>query len=547
MIVFFSFLVGTFLTMALIPPLCRLAERRHFVDEPSPRKIHTIPVPRVGGLAMVAGAMLPLIMWAPMDRHTIAFLIGALVILAFGMWDDLKGIDYRLKFLGQLGAVLVVVLYGGVKIKFLPFSTLDPLPDVWAIPLTVFALVGITNAINLADGLDGLAGGIALLGLGIIAILAHMGGGASVVLAATAVIGSIVGFLRFNTYPARIFMGDAGSQFLGFSAGVLAVLLTQEANTALSPAVPLLILGLPILDTLMVITTRVAEGRSPFQADRKHLHHRLLAIGFSHYDAVFVIYLLQAILVAAAYLLRFEQDWLIVSLYAMFCLALVVSLRAAMATGWRAHRHHSRTHSAVIDNWIRWLRKDQRILKIAFHLAVTAITCYFLLGAFLVESVPRDVGALAWVLLAVLLVLFARNRHKQFSIVERACVYIGGICVVYLVQVMPGRLAEFSVYRNILFVVIAVAVVVGFRFSEERFRITPMDFLVVFVALLVPNIPEFNLQSHEIAVGIAMLIVLFYGIELVLNNIWRRWDAMRYAMYITFAVLGLRGVTNTLG
>jgi UDP-GlcNAc:undecaprenyl-phosphate/decaprenyl-phosphate GlcNAc-1-phosphate transferase len=544
-IVFFSFLVGTFLTMALIPPLSRLAERRHHLDMPSPRKIHTTPMPRIGGPAMVAGAILPLIMWAPMERHTIAYLIGVLIILVFGIWDDIKGIGYRVKFLGQLVAVLVVVLYGGIRIRFLPFSTLDPLPDVWAIPLTVFALVGITNAINLADGLDGLAGGIVLLGLAMMAILAHMGGDRSLVLVAASVIGSIVGFLRFNTYPARIFMGDAGSQFLGFSAGVLAVLLTQQANTAISPAVALLLLGLPILDTLMVIATRLAEGRSPFKADRKHLHHRLLAIGFSHYDAVFLIYLLQAILVAAAYLLRYERDWLIVVLYATFCVALVVSLRAATATGWRAHRHRSQPDSVV--GWWRWLGKDQRILKIAFHLAVTAIICYFLLGALLVESVPRDVGALAWVMLAVLLVLFARTRHQQFSIVERACVYIGAICVVYLVQVLPGALADFSVYRNILFVVIAVAVVIGFRFSEERFRITPMDFLVVFVALLVPNIPEFNLPSHEIAVGIAMLIVLFYGIELVLNNIWRRWDAMRYAMYITFAVLGLRGVTGTLG
>jgi UDP-GlcNAc:undecaprenyl-phosphate GlcNAc-1-phosphate transferase len=117
-------------------------------------------------------------------------------------------------------------------------------------------------------------------------------------LAATAVIGSIVGFLRFNTYPAQIFMGDGGSQFLGFSAGVLVVMLTQESNTALSPALPLLILGLPIVDTAMVMSQRLYERRSPFLPDRNHIHHKLLGLGFHHYEAVFLICVLQTLLVA---------------------------------------------------------------------------------------------------------------------------------------------------------------------------------------------------------------------------------------------------------
>ena len=141
-------------------------------------------------------------------------------------------------------------------------------------------------------------------------------------------------------------MGDGGSQFLGFSAGVLVVMLTQETNTALSPALPLMILGLPILDTLMVMTERLFEGRSPFLPDKNHIHHKLLSLGFNHYEAVFVIYLLQSLLVAAAYFLRFESDWLIIALYGMFCLALVGFLKVAMAAGWRIHGHqHQARHS----------------------------------------------------------------------------------------------------------------------------------------------------------------------------------------------------------
>jgi UDP-GlcNAc:undecaprenyl-phosphate GlcNAc-1-phosphate transferase len=542
---FFGFIIATFATTVLIPPLVRLADWLHIADMPAARKVHKVPVPRLGGLAMAIGALLPLLMWAPMSPTMVGFLCGVAIIVFFGVWDDVKGLDYRLKFLGQVIAVLVVVLYGGVTIKYVPFLGPEPLPHHFAIPLTVFALVGVTNAINLADGLDGLAGGITLLSLGIIAILAYATDDVGVMLATVSVIGSIVGFLRFNTYPARIFMGDGGSQFLGFSAGVLVIMLTQETNTALSPALPLMILGLPILDTLMVMTERLVEGRSPFLPDKNHIHHKLLSLRFNHYEAVFAIYVLQSLLIAAAYFLRFEADWLIIALYGIFCLVLIGFLRAAMSGGWRMHSHpHQR--DAPVPGWINWLRNDQRILKIAFYFGMVAIPFYLFLGAFFVERVPGDIGVLAFALLIVLLILYFRHRHKPFSIIERACTYVAGICVVYLIQVLPGALADFSLYRNILFVAMAAAVAIGFRFSKERFRITPMDFLVIVVALVVPNLPDVKLHADHVGMGVAMLIILFYGMELVLNNIWRQWDVMRLTTYITLAVLGLRGAMGGL-
>jgi len=161
---------------------------------------------------------------------------------------------------------------------------------------------------------------------------------------------------------------------------------------------------------------------------------------------------------------------------------------------------------------------------------------------------PKDIGALACSLSTVLLVLYIARRHKPFHIVERACAYIVGASVVYLGQAMPGVLAGFSLYRNILFAAMTVAVVTGFRLSDERFRVTPMDFLVILLALVVPNL---NLADVDIGVGniglaVAMLIVLFYSIELVLNNIWRRWDLIRFTTYFTLAVLGFRGVVGAL-
>ncbi|MDP1619840.1 MAG: MraY family glycosyltransferase, partial [bacterium] len=289
MSVFFGFIIAVFMTMVLIQPLMRLAVRWHFVDLPDARKVHSAAIPRIGGVAMVIGAMVPVAVWLMPQTQIAAILAGVAIILLFGVWDDRSNLDYRVKFLGQILAVVIVVIYGGISIRYVPFWSANALPDYLAIPITVFALLGITNAINLADGLDGLAGGTTLLSLGMIAILAYMVDGTSVVLIAVSVMGSILGFLRYNTYPARIFMGDGGSQFLGFSVGVLVILLTQQVNPMLSPSIALMLLGLPVLDTVMVIGQRVYEKRSAFSPDKNHIHHKLLALAFTHYEAVFLI------------------------------------------------------------------------------------------------------------------------------------------------------------------------------------------------------------------------------------------------------------------
>ena len=543
MILFFGFIIAVFMTMVLIQPLMRLAERLQIVDIPDGRKVHTVAIPRIGGVAMVVGAMLPVVMWLMPQKHITSFLAGVAIILFFGVWDDRKNLDYRLKFLGQIVAILIVVVYGGIAIKFVPFWP-GPVPDYVAIPLTVFALLGITNAINLADGLDGLAGGTTLLSLGMIAILAYMADGTEVVLIAVSVMGSILGFLRYNTYPARIFMGDGGSQFLGFSTGVLAIMLTQQVNPMLSPAISVVILGLPILDTVWVIGQRIYEGRSAFLPDKNHIHHKLLSLGFIHYEAVSLIYLAQFIFVLGAYFLRFRSDFAVVSFYLLFCLVTAVFFRMAKMTGWRLHVQHDRG-TLPIERWIRWLRQDDRLLKAVFYFAVSVITLVLVAGALYVETVSTDIASLAGILLLVLLASYLKRSGKPFHIIERGVAYITVAMVVYLAQISPGPLADFALLRNILLAGLVLAVAIGFRFSHTgNFNGTPMDVLVIFIALAVPNLPDLHLLplgGASVGVEIAKLIVLFYGIELVLNNTERRWNIMRWVIFSTLGILVTRG------
>ena len=272
-----------FLTIVLIPILTGLARKVKAIDIPDERKIHQHPMPRAGGAAMALGALIPILLWVPQSPFSRAILIGAGIVTVFGITDDIRNLGYKAKFAGQLVAALVVVFYGGVEIRDLGMLVRDYalLPHWVAIPLTVLVIVGVTNAINLSDGLDGLAGGISLLTFACIGYLAYLNGQILVTLLSIASVGAVFGFLRYNTYPASVFMGDAGSQLIGFLAVTLSLKLTQ-GNTPLSPLLPLILLGFPILDTMTVMLERLAEKKSPFAPDKNHLHHKLIRLGFFH-------------------------------------------------------------------------------------------------------------------------------------------------------------------------------------------------------------------------------------------------------------------------
>jgi len=218
---FFSFMTSLLICMALIQPLRMLADRFHFMDQPGERKMHQYPVPRVGGIAFASGSCASILWWAPKDITTLSVLLGGLIILGFGVWDDRMNLGYRIKLLGQLLAALAVIIIGGIRFESIPFLIDAELPIWIGIPVTIFFLVAVSNAVNLTDGLDGLAGGLSFLTLCGIAYLAHISNESTVLMLAIPFMGGLLGFLRYNTYPARIFMGDGGSQLLGFVMGVL--------------------------------------------------------------------------------------------------------------------------------------------------------------------------------------------------------------------------------------------------------------------------------------------------------------------------------------
>lgn len=391
----FTFFTALVVSMVIIPLMIRLAPRVGMLDYPDQRKVHAEPIPRVGGVGIVLGALIPILMWSPLGDFMRAYLFGSVVLLVFGVWDDSRDLNPYLKFIGQIIAASAVVFYADVYITSLPFMDMEPVPEYFAKPFTVFAIVGMINALNVSDGLDGLAGGLSILSLSCIAYMAYMAEGFGVITIVVAALGGILGFLRYNTHPARVFMGDTGSQFLGFTLGFLAVLFTQKINPAVSPSLALLFLGLPIIDMLAVIAQRFHYGISPFAATKHHLHHRLLELGFDHYEAVVMIYLVQALFVASAVPLSYESDWLIMSLYLGVSGLIYLAIYGAIREHWRAHHTHA---VSWLTKAINAIKRHKLFVKTPVLFVVASIPLFFVITSLAATHVPKDFSIISVVL-----------------------------------------------------------------------------------------------------------------------------------------------------
>jgi len=319
-------------TWLVTPSIIRIAHRVGAVDHPGPRKIHAAPIPRVGGVAVFLGFSAGLAFAAFATGYATNSQIGrtgywsglalaAAGVLVLGLVDDLRPVSFQWKFAFQILAATAVWFIGfRVEVLGIPFVSTGVHLGWWSLPLTILWIVGITNAFNLIDGLDGLAAGTALITTSVVAIIAIQGGRVAVSAVSVALVGSLLGFLRYNFNPAQIFLGDSGSMFLGFSVAVISIHGSQKNVTAVAVLGPLLIMGYPILDTGMAIARRInsirtnSAGRGGlrymvrnahrvFLPDRGHLHHRLLEAGMSHRGAVLSLYGCAIALAAAALVL----------------------------------------------------------------------------------------------------------------------------------------------------------------------------------------------------------------------------------------------------
>jgi UDP-GlcNAc:undecaprenyl-phosphate GlcNAc-1-phosphate transferase len=534
------FLVAMVVTIAGLPVFGRFAASWGVVDKPGIRKVHALPIPRVGGMAMILGVLVAALVVIPMQRTDRCFLIAAVVLALFGAADDRFDLDYRVKLLGQFIAVSIVVLVGDIQIHSITLDERIFLPQWISIPLTVLFLVGITNAINLADGLDGLAAGTTFLCLGALAILAHGSGEIVSAALALAFAGAILGFLRFNTFPASIFMGDAGSQLLGFAVGVLSLRATQSGTTAVSAATPILLLALPILDTLSVMVQRIGEGRSPFSPDKNHIHHKLLAFGFDHHEAVMVIYAIQADLFLLAYWLRYESDLTILGVVTAFFIVAITIFQVASRRGWRFRHGEPQTRDSALARVLSRLREPQHLPRWSYLAVAIAVGIYALLILSRTQDMSRDVQWLLAGLLAVTTTLLVVKRGKPLNVIEKAAFYTTAAILVYLDSVVIPERQLFVDFGWAAIGIAAVATALRLRLTaDRRFVLTPLDLIVLFVALVVPSLQGSLALPGGGAAGIAKLVAIFYAIEVLISRaeLGTAWLRMSVAVILAGLVL----------
>ena len=346
-----AFAVSLLVAYVMTPPVKRFAEKVGAIDVPRDnRRVHDHPIPRMGGLAIFIGFMLSLIFFVPMSTKVTGLLVGSVIIAVMGGVDDIVSLNPWVKLAGQIVAALVVIRCG------LVFDVISN-PNIFAeetyieigwlsVPLTMLWIVGCTNAVNLIDGLDGLAVGVSAISSLTMLIVSLFVSEPVVSIILAALTGACLGFMPYNLNPAKIFMGDVGSQLLGFVLSTASIMGLFKLHAIITFFVPLLALALPLADTIFAFFRRILHGQSPFKADKGHFHHRLLAMGLNQKQVVAVLYGISAVLGLMAVLMAGDSMAVkIICLVAAFIISLGIWLKV-FKNNPNLREHHAEEHKA---------------------------------------------------------------------------------------------------------------------------------------------------------------------------------------------------------
>jgi UDP-GlcNAc:undecaprenyl-phosphate GlcNAc-1-phosphate transferase len=343
-----ALLVAAIVALITTPIVKSLAFKVGAVDVPKDsRRMHNHPIPRMGGLAIFFGFVLSVLIFLPLSRQLKGMLLGGVIIVILGIFDDIYALPAKPKFLIQIVAALVAVMAGN-RIDVLSNINIFSKNPYWelgwlSIPISVLWIVAITNAVNLIDGLDGLACGVSTISSMTLLVIALIVSEPEVVVLMAALAGACIGFLPYNLNPAKIFMGDTGSTFLGFVLATVSIQGLFKFHMIISFAVPFLMLGLPIFDTCFAILRRVSKGQSPMSPDRGHIHHRLIDMGFTQKQAVATLYIISAILGLSAVVLTTSGTEKAILFLLALCAAGAVSAKLFLG-------HKSNDDSAPTDH-----------------------------------------------------------------------------------------------------------------------------------------------------------------------------------------------------
>ena len=541
----YTFVSALFASLIMVPFLCRWALDRDLVDEPNNRKIHDTATPRLGGIAIYMSFLFSLMVFSHLTQRMQGLLAGTLIIFAIGIVDDLHGITPFKKFVGELCAAITTMVVGHVYIHTLGnlFGYGEIILPVWlAIPFTIVAIVGVVNAFNLIDGLDGLAGGISVIALATFSLLAYQTGNVEVLVLCTALLGSLLGFLKYNFYPAQMFMGDTGSLMAGFVISIIAIYLTQGNAGQIQPIVPLLVIGLPVADTVRVMTLRMVNNHSPFSADLTHIHHKILDLGFEHRYTVILIYatsLLSSILTIIFH--DSKPAWLLFSGYIMVTILLYWGIRFLSS-----HKSLLSFIGSDSNLGIRESSLYRTLAKIVAKMMVMQqILVFAYLGlatmAFTMEVNSQIKPLLIFLITTSFLLYLTRDSSNQYVV---AIYYVIGQMIAYFVTIHGQENLVLGVplkqIGDFLLVGMMSFTLLYFLFRQGmEFYLSSIDYLLAGVSLLLMMTAP-HLQGNTILTGVLMRGIIFYVAIKVVAAQGKR--ATRSLLFTTICAMLFMGV-----
>jgi UDP-GlcNAc:undecaprenyl-phosphate GlcNAc-1-phosphate transferase len=515
---FYIFITAMFAALIMMPFLMRWALDKGIVDVPGGRKKHSTSTPRLGGIAIGMAFLFTILVFVDMTREIRGILAGVMILFFTGLVDDLVGIPVHRKFIGELIGATVTIFVGNLTISNLGnlFGSGDIILPIWlGIPLTVVALVGMVNALNLIDGLDGLAGGVSVIALAAFSLLGLDYGNLQVMIVGVGLLGALLGFLNYNFYPARIFMGDTGSLVVGFVLACIAIQLTQHPGSHISPMTPVIILGIPIFDTLRVMVRRVMQGQSPFVADRTHIHHKLLSLGLEHRFTVITIYGISLFWAFIGVLCRSCEDCMLlpayVSVSVLFFLGIRILRRNHTRFAFFAHASNQGLRETALYN-----RVSQAIV-ITTPLILVAILFFFSSAIFVsIHHQMSPVGFTAALIAAI--VGMAVLTNDLINPCMQSLLHGMGMLAAFVIRMNPQDkffgtvcVGEFS---DTILVGLALLVALRLLFRHKGdFCLTNIDYLFlgicIFLSIVSPLLKEVGPISGTLCRG----VVVFMGLK----------------------------------
>jgi len=523
---FLIFTTALVTTLLLVPPVKHLAHFAGVLDEPNERKVHSTKVPRIGGLAIFFGVLVTVAIYFTEFQQYKGIFIGMIIIVIVGLIDDTLGLEPRLKLLGQIVAAVAAMSLSGVNITSLGgvvgshFSL-----GILSLPLTLVWIVGITNAINLSDGLDGLASGISLIAFTSFGFLAYQREDMVMVAICLALIGSILGFLKYNTHPAEIFMGDSGSLFLGYSLGTLSLVGNFKSLTTVTLITPVLVLLVPISDTVWAIIRRLREGRSPFSADKMHFHHKLLNSGMNHSETVSVIYGISAALSIFTVALSNSSNLKYFLIPILILTFVVILLQIA---GMIDLNHWNQSLSELFDRVLPF--KMQNFMSQA-SLRLVQIGAILYIGIFALglPLIPANLLLISsFTTMLVLYLLIARSQNGE-SFLIFTLFFLAAIAIVVTQYLLDHHPTVFNVPVTSLETVAFWLLVIGvfgkiiFKKRREIFLTTPLEFIIFLLLVSMTFVPkDIQLQYGLVSVTLRSLFLFLSFKIIVLSREKRR-------------------------